>query len=236
MILEIMDERKQGERARDYAYRVLRHNIITLRQPPATVLNEAEISEQLEMSRTPIREALILLREERLVDIIPQRGSAVSLISLHLASEGYFMRLALEIRMLHELGGRLTAEQGRMLHQNIQAQQEALERRQGNVSAEFFALDDEMHHMLYQFCGRERVYESVSKMCTHYNRIRYLNTSVMGEAEQGQLLEQHRTIYYYLTLGLPVGNEADQFYEQHLGRWLKAARKVVEKFPEYFEE
>ncbi len=234
MVLDILEQRHEDERGRDYAYRVLRQNIITLRQPPASILNEAELSEQLDMSRTPIREALILLQEERLVDIVPQRGSRVSLISMRLASEGYFMRLTLEDRMLRELAGRLTADQCKRLKDNLETQEKVLRDKDSAMNTMFFALDDEMHRMLYEFCGRERMYSSVNKVCSHYNRIRYLNTAAVGNDEQEQLLEQHRTLYYYLTLGMPLDNSADQFYEKHLGRWLKDVHQVIADYPDYF--
>lgn len=234
MVLDILEQRREDERGRDYAYRILRQNIITMRQPPASILNEAELSEQLSMSRTPIREALILLNEERLVDIVPQRGSSVSLISMRLASEGYFMRLTLEQRMMKELAGRLTAEQCKRVRENLEAQEQALLSKENDTSTRFFALDDEMHRLLYEFCGRERMYESVNKVCSHYNRIRYLNTTAVGNNEQARLLEQHRTLYYYLTIGMPLDEVAEHFYERHLGRWLKDAPRVIAEYPEYF--
>ncbi len=236
MVLDILEQRHEDERGRDYAYRVLRQNIITMRQPPASILNEAELSEQLSMSRTPIREALILLKDERLVDIIPQRGSRVSLISMRLASEGYFMRLTLEERMLWELAGHLPAEYCKRLKENLQAQEKVLRDKESSMNTAFFAMDDEMHRMLYEFCGRERMYESVDKVCAHYNRIRYLNTAVVGNDEQEQLLEQHRTLYYYLTLGMPLDKAAEQFYEKHLGRWLKDVPHAIANYPQYFAD
>ena len=92
MSLTIVNKRCPEETNSDYAYRLIRRNIMNLYLKPGAVLNEAELSDQLGMSRTPIREALILLKNEGLVDIMPQRGSRVSHISLSLVREGYFMR------------------------------------------------------------------------------------------------------------------------------------------------
>ena len=64
MTLEVLRERNPDENSRAYSYWALRRNIMLLRLEPGSVLNEAELSEQLGMSRTPIREALILLRNE----------------------------------------------------------------------------------------------------------------------------------------------------------------------------
>ena len=87
MSLTIVNKRCPEETNSDYAYRLIRRNIMNLYLKPGAVLNEAELSDQLGMSRTPIREALILLKNEGLVDIMPQRGSRVSHISLSLVRE-----------------------------------------------------------------------------------------------------------------------------------------------------
>ena len=60
-------ERYPGENARSYAVRVLRSNILSLELPPGNIVSENEISAALNLSRTPIREALIAegkLRDE----------------------------------------------------------------------------------------------------------------------------------------------------------------------------
>ena len=74
MTLEVLRQRHPDENSRAYSYWALRRNIMILRLEPGAILNEAELGEQLGMSRTPIREALILLGNEGLVDILPQRG------------------------------------------------------------------------------------------------------------------------------------------------------------------
>ena len=233
MKLECMDERRDGERGREYAYRVLRHNIVTLCLPPSTVLNESELIECLEMSRTPIREALILLKDEGLVDIVPQRGSKVSQISLSRVREGYFMRLVLENVIVQELAGKLSAESIGLLKENLAAQERVLNQRAGSISPEFFFLDDAMHMYLYQFSGRERIGDCVHKMCAHFDRVRYLDSAV-SRTDQNLILEEHKKLYYYLALGIPADVDVSAFCRRHLGRWLECAQAVISAYPDYF--
>ena len=75
----LISPRLEGENNREYAYRVLRQNIITLQFAPGQTLSEAELSEKLEMSRTPVHEAVMMLKNEWLVDVQAQRGSSVSI-------------------------------------------------------------------------------------------------------------------------------------------------------------
>ena len=104
---------------------------------PGAVLNEAELSEQLGMSRTPIREALILLKNEGLVDIMPQRGSRVSHISLSLVREGYFMRRILETAIIQEIAGTLSSGQTKAMKNNLELQRQELARNVNELSDDF---------------------------------------------------------------------------------------------------
>ncbi|MEG0339412.1 MAG: GntR family transcriptional regulator, partial [Oscillospiraceae bacterium] len=70
----------QNENSRAFAYRLLRNNIMTLKLVPGTVIKEGELSRQLNMSRTPIHEAITALKDEWLVEVVPQSGTKVTLI------------------------------------------------------------------------------------------------------------------------------------------------------------
>ena len=58
-------EKAPHETVREYAYRVLYQNIMTLKLPPGTAMSEQELSGVLNVSRTPVREAFIRLAEKR---------------------------------------------------------------------------------------------------------------------------------------------------------------------------
>mgnify|MGYP001186262862 CR=1 FL=1 len=107
----LISPRLEGENNREYAYRVLRQNIITLQFAPGQTLSEAELSEKLEMSRTPVHEAVMMLKNEWLVDVQAQRGSSVSMIRVDYLREGFNMRLMLEASIMQQLAGRLTMQQ-----------------------------------------------------------------------------------------------------------------------------
>ena len=87
--MNILD-RIPGENARSYAVRVLRSNIISLQLPPGSIVSENEISTALNLSRTPIREALIELSRSKLVEILPQKGSYVTRIWTLQRNPGFF--------------------------------------------------------------------------------------------------------------------------------------------------
>ena len=111
MPFEIFSERKNGETNSKYAYRLLRESIMSFKLLPGEPLDETVISEQFGTSRTPVREALILLKNEKLVDILPQKGSKVSFINLDLVRQGYFTRRVIETAIFKETAGKLSPEQ-----------------------------------------------------------------------------------------------------------------------------
>jgi DNA-binding GntR family transcriptional regulator len=78
------------------AYYELRDRIASLRIPPGTLIREEQIMEDLGMSRTPLREALLRLAQERLVAVIPRRGTFVT--EVHVGDVGtiYEFRRELE--------------------------------------------------------------------------------------------------------------------------------------------
>ncbi len=89
-------ERKTSDSVREYVYQVLKSSIMFLDLEPGTNITEKDIAQKLNVSRTPVREALIKLSQEDLLDIYPQKGTVVSLIDLSHVEEARFIRRNLE--------------------------------------------------------------------------------------------------------------------------------------------
>jgi DNA-binding GntR family transcriptional regulator len=66
----------------DKAYDLLEQMIVTLELPPGSTVSESELVKRLRFGRTPLREALLRLEEQRLVTTLPRRGTVVSDISI----------------------------------------------------------------------------------------------------------------------------------------------------------
>ena len=101
VVLPTTSARSQGERA----YLLIRDRIITLKLAPGSVIEEARLRAELELGRTPIREALQRLAHENLVSFVPHRGTFVTDINLtdlrrlteiRVVMEPYAARLATE--------------------------------------------------------------------------------------------------------------------------------------------
>src|SRR3954452_10808471 len=91
-----LGERASGVSARDQVYLALRDAIVSAELAPGRRLSENELADRLGVSRTPVREALVRLRDDRLVSIVPQLGTFVTLIGVDAVADAHFVREALE--------------------------------------------------------------------------------------------------------------------------------------------
>ena len=84
------------ESGRDYALRIIKKNIINLELEPKSRVNDRALAEELGLSRTPVREALIELSKSDVVQIYPQSGSIIAPINYDIMEEAHTMREILE--------------------------------------------------------------------------------------------------------------------------------------------
>lgn len=222
----------KGENNRVYACRVLQMNIMTLRLQPGEPLNEAELAARLQMSRTPVHEAITTLRNEWLVEIFPQRGTQVSRIDPALVKEGYSTRLLLESALLRDVAGKIDRTQVQQLL-DCMRQQEALRDRMPDAVDEFIQLDDEFHRMMYFFGGRSHTWLAIRGLVSHYDRMRYLD-ALDGECDYDRVTVQHRDFCDYLLMGLPDGVDPEQTIGAHLTSFRGNLMAKMALHPDYF--
>jgi DNA-binding GntR family transcriptional regulator len=96
--------------ASEAACEVIRAAIIDGRLPPAQRLKEEELARELGMSRTPVREALLMLQSEGLVESIPRRGATVRAYAVDDLDDTYQLRALLEGYAARRAASRITAE------------------------------------------------------------------------------------------------------------------------------
>lgn len=168
----ILYEKKEKENSKDYAYRVLKDNIMTLNLKPGELLSEAELSEKLGISRTPIREVLMRLKNEHLIEVKPQTGTYISLIDVNMVDQGLFMRYTLEKEVLKEACNGVSDEIIIELEKNLFTQK--LIANKSDSAIEFHKLDQEFHELLFRATNKGEIWNCILNMSTHYNRMRLL--------------------------------------------------------------
>ena len=106
-------------------YRALKRAILEQAVPPGAKLPEDSIGERLGVSRTLVREALLRLSTEGLVELRPNRGACVAQPSLQDGRDIFTVRIGLERLVVEALAGRLTAEQRKRIDAHIAAEEKA---------------------------------------------------------------------------------------------------------------
>lgn len=162
-----------GENNKDYAYRVIKDSIMSLELEPGQAISEIELAEALRISRTPIREVLGKLREEHLVEVIPQVGTYISKIKPQLIKEASFMRYILEKEVLKQACESFPKTDMYDLKKNVALQEELI--GQKGKEREFHILDKEFHHIIFKGKEKEHIWEAIIRISTHYNRMRLLS-------------------------------------------------------------
>lgn len=130
-------------------YRALKRAILEQALPPGTKLPEDSIGERLGVSRTLVREALLRLSAEGLVELRPNRGACVAHPSLEDGRDIFAVRGALERLVVQELAGRLSAEQRRRIEAHVDAEEKA----SGRDAAMSIRLAGEFHTLLADLTG-----------------------------------------------------------------------------------
>jgi DNA-binding GntR family transcriptional regulator len=129
-----------------YVTDTLRSAIVTLALKPGEVVDKGAICERLGVSRFPVSEALARLQAEGLVDILPQRGSTVSLVRIADVLEYMLIRKALEAEAVRVVTGKHSPELIETLNRNMSYQRAAaeIEDQQG-----FHERDLEFHDIIF---------------------------------------------------------------------------------------
>ena len=143
----ILYDKLDKENGKDYVYRVLKDNIMCLELKPGELLSESDLAKKLNVSRTPIREVLIKLKAEKLIEVKPQAGTYVSLIDWNLIEEAIFIRYNLEKEALKEACENFSDDILMEMEKCLFAQK--LIAQKGDNLLEFHNLDKEYHRLLF---------------------------------------------------------------------------------------
>jgi DNA-binding GntR family transcriptional regulator len=221
-------ERRSGGTARARVYASLRDAIIRAELAPGRQLSENELAASLGVSRTPVREALVRLRDERLVDIVPQLGTFVSPISTRALGDAQFIREALECAAVRVAAQRVIDEDVEGLEHNLAAQERA--RDTGDLDA-FYVLDEQLHQALCDLSGHG-VWAITQRAKGHLNRIRRL--SLPMPSYMAEMIVEHREIVGRLADRDPDG--AEKALRHHLQMVLRELPRIRAEHPDFFEE
>lgn len=215
--------------AGEFAYASLRDAILTLVLPPGAVLSRAALAEQLGLSQTPVREALMRLQEEDLVEVVPSASTRVSRIDLNNARQAQFLRRAIEVEMVRKLAGKPPAGLAEDLEAHL-SRQRALAREADHPALS--AADDAFHAALYRAAGIEALWDLVLSRSGHLGRLRRLHLPSPGKAEA--IVAQHSALAEAILSGEVAA--AEEHLRRHFSGTFALLPEIRRAYPDYFSE
>jgi len=222
-------ERYPQESSREYLYRIMKSNIINLNLPPGCSVSEKELGELLGVSRAPVREAFIKLSHEMLLDIIPQKGTYVSLIDMDQVDQAKFLRHCVESEVI-KLACIFFPEEGLFKLQSFLVLQELCIQEKNYIK--LFELDEAMHGSIFTGCNKASIWSVLQQMNVHYNRVRMLNLAYGYDWQR--IVDQHRQIVQAIQQGdVFLGEKITNI---HLNKVLIDMNDLQKNFAHYFKK
>lgn len=219
-------ERLQGETARDYAFRVLKDNIVSLELKPGTLVSENEIASELGLSRTPVREAIIDLSKASIIEIFPQRGSFVALIDSKMVEESRFLRKVLDCAVIEVACDLASEDDIARMEENVHLQEFYLEKEN---AAKIYDLDNEFHQLIYNAADKKTIYDMRSTMMIHFDRVRTLSVVTVKDMK---IVADHRGMLE--AIKSKDKHRAVELVNKHLSRYQVDENLIKEQYPQYF--
>ena len=208
-------------------YDALREQIVTLQLKPGDVLSRTEIARQFGVSQTPVRDALMKLEQEDLVDVFPQAATRVSKINLRSAQQAHFLRLSVELELVH----RFAIQQNERVNLELKAIMSDLKRcAKGKDSLGFIQADRQFHHVLYEYADLMEIWALIQGRSGHIDRLRHLHLPADGKMQQ--IIKDHQDITDAILSGRP--DAAQSAVRKHLSGTLAQAEWIKQIHPDYF--
>lgn len=206
-------------RLSEKAYQLIKHKIITLELRPSTVIDEQSLMDELELGRTPIREALQRLDSENLVNVVPRRGTFVTDVSLTDLQKIFELRIVLEGFCARLAARRITLSQIDQMKSIL----EDLDKVESGDYRRLISIDDRFHAMLYQAADNEFLSDVLSRLYDLSLRLWYLVLNHLDDVQES--IEQHRAVAHALQSG--DGERAEELIKQHVVEFQKQIKAVL---------
>lgn len=214
-------ERPSGKNATSFAHGYLKDLILDLTLEPGTLITEMDVAEAIQLSRTPIHEALLRLHEERLVELLPRRGALIPWITARQVRELYEVRVLLESRAVEIICEEQIHVAEELL--SICEKQEDLDNKQAPPTA-LIQVDRQFHSLLIAAAGNTVMEMVNDSLGDHNHRTGVLSFSL--EPHRCQLaVAEHRRIAEALCNFDLVG--AKSGIERHLVAGARELERLV---------
>ncbi|MGG5811858.1 GntR family transcriptional regulator [Falsiroseomonas sp. CW058] len=211
----------------ELAYERLRDALVSLAIAPGTVLARGALAARLGVSQTPVREAILRLQAEGLVEVVPHSATRASLIDLAQAWEAQFLRLSIEVEIVRRLARAPSAALAAELRAGLARMRALLA---AGDQAGFAVEDEAFHGALYAAACVPGLRELVRVRSGHLDRLRRLHLPAPGKAES--VMRDHEALAGAILAGDAAGAEA--LLRAHLSGTFAEAERLRAASPQMF--
>ena len=203
---------------RESVYEQLRAEVITCKLGPGTELREAELAARFEMSKSPVRDALLRLAREGLVITLPRQGYRVAPISLNDVLDMFHLRAALERACMERIVLRASDEELRALDRFRQF--DAAQSEGG-----FIAFNREFHRRIAELGGNARMRDHLHDLIDQLERAVQVSVANTRAGDPQPLVNEHAAIID--ALQARDRRAAQRLAEQHITDAGKRVQKSI---------
>jgi len=212
----------------DEVYEQLLREITSLVLPPATKLSEIEVAKRFSVSRQPVRDAFVRLANMELLLVRPQKATLVRGFSLQRIAHARFVRLAVELEVVHQACRVWNGAKTKALLRSIDEQQEAVNQKQ---LVKFHTLDFQFHQQICELSDCHTAIEVLTECRQKIDRLCTLSLDRVTEA--ATLIDDHMKLVWALENKSLV--DATSIIRQHLGRLDSTIAHIHLTHSGYFE-
>jgi DNA-binding GntR family transcriptional regulator len=217
---ETLTQRGPRELLADRAYSELRDRIVTLRIAPGAPIDEDTLGHDLQIGRTPVREAIKRLALENLVTVFPRRGTFASEINITDLADISDVRVQLEGHAAYRAAQRITPPRRDELEQLL----EELARSQGSDDVEaLMALDTRVHRFVHRCAGNPYLEETLGRYFNLSLRIWYLVIDRLPH--MFMRVDEHDDLLHAIAAG--EANRARDVLAEHVETFEREIRSVL---------
>ena len=207
-------------------YGFLHEAIVLLRFHPGQIIKEKDISERLGFSRTPVREAILRLEDEGLVEIFPQRGTYISKISIEAVYESQFIRETIESATVKNAIKYGTDD---LFDEIKRINKEYRDSLRSDDYVKLYQIDEDFHRTIATFCHKKRLWRMINLAKTDMDRVRLLSLKV--PQRPFQVIEEHEKIYDSIIK--KDENSAEKALKVHLQYIFTEIDNVKKNYPDF---
>ncbi|MBR0041201.1 MAG: GntR family transcriptional regulator [Oscillospiraceae bacterium] len=176
----------------DQIFEKLERDILSGKYARGELLSEQRLSAELGVSRTPVREAIRRLEQEKLMEDAP-RGMIVVGISREDMMDMYEIRLQLEGPMARRAALNISDEQLQQMRDTLDLQNYYCERQRSDSSDQIKNLDSRFHELLYSAGGSRAFYDVLSRL--HKKITKFRMASISRQSRAMESIREHEAIY-----------------------------------------